>query len=205
MSDETKLNPELSELEHSLLNLAVPNCSLNRDELMYRSGWEAALATSTDSAQLSLPNAGTGRRWLLPTLSVLSSAAAILFGIMLLNQNMNQGEAELVVASNVVPVGVEIARPVSSEQTEGINNDTAVVPDLFRRVMELPTGQTLCVGMAVGNGFPIETAPSFHSQDSPSTKNSPPPMTQQELLDELLPNRINRTPRWPLFRIGGNS
>ena len=205
MPDKTKLNPELAELEELLLNSVVPECQLNRDELMYRSGWEAALASSKSSDRFSLPNQKAGRHWLLPTISVLSSAAAILFGIMLLNQSQNDGGAELVVAKTNAPAGVGIAKPVSTKNAEVLSDEFVEVPDLLRLVMELPCDKTLHAGMVVGPNFSIGSEPSLASPIAPTSKESSRPMTQQELMDELLPNRFNRSPKWSFFPMGGNS
>ena len=205
MSDKTELNPDLKKLEAALGRLAIPPVSLDRDELMYRSGWEAALANSRDSFQFSLLGEQAGRQWLLPAISVLSSAAAILFGIMLLNQTSNPGGVELAVASNVAPSGMVIAEPESTEQAEDVNVLVAAAPDLLQRVMDLRGSKTLYAGMVVGPNFPTDFETGLKSPVSPSSGDLNPPLTQQELLNELLPNRVDRSPRWSLFRLGGNS
>ncbi len=203
MYDETELNPELTELERSLSRLELPDCQLNRDELMYRSGWEAAFASSNHAAPFSSIGGPTGRHWLLPAISVLSSAAAILFGSVLLNQSLNREAIEMAVAQHVDTSDVEIAEPHPMEPADPMN--VVVAPDLLQRVMDLPAGVALQAGMLVGPHYPVDSEPGAESPVSRSFENLAPPMTQQRLLNELLPNRTERTRKWSLFRAGGNS
>jgi hypothetical protein len=205
MSDESQLNPELKKLEATLGRLPIPPASIDRDELMYQSGWAAAMASlgheTVPASSIATPAAN--QQWIWQASTMVATAAAILFGTMLLNQSLNQGEVEMAIAKNVVPSGVEIAQPISTEPAEDAN--VVTVPDLLQLVMDLPDSKTLHAGMVVGPNFPVDSKPSLKSPVSPSSGNLTPPMTQQELLDELLPNRFDRSPKWSLFRLGGNS
>jgi len=78
-SDEFEMPPELNALENSLRELPLPsNSVVDRDELMFQSGWAAALATRDAN---TAPNSASAARWVWPTLTgtfaTLSAALAI--------------------------------------------------------------------------------------------------------------------------------
>lgn len=78
-SDEFEMPPELSALENSLRELPLPsNSVVDRDELMFQSGWVAALANRDAN---TAPNSASAARWVWPTLTgtfaTLSAALAI--------------------------------------------------------------------------------------------------------------------------------
>lgn len=205
MSDEFRLNPELKNLEEALGRMEIPQALINRDELMYQSGWAAAMASLGHETvpATSIVTPAANQPWIWQALTMIATAAAILFGTMLLNLSLNQGEVQTEIAKNVGPSGVEIAQPISTESAEDAN--VVTVPDLLQLVMDLPDSRTLHAGMVVGPNFPVDSEPGLKSPVSTSSENLTPPMTQQELLNELLPNRIDRSPKWSVLRMGGRS
>jgi hypothetical protein len=207
MSDETKLNSELKNLEASLGRLTIPPTSIDRDELMYQSGWAAAMASlGHESSPLKPVRSRTpASGWVWPVATGLASAAAILFGVLLFfpsSDGPNSGD-RLHVASLGDSQADNLDGSLNSElertgltnppKHEGRDFDPA---DIMSLVLDFPAGQVLNSRLAFRQGFVTVQPGRQVTRPSSLIK---PPATQQQLLDELLPNRQRQVPTWRRF------
>ena len=77
MSKEHKSNHEIKAIEANLQNLQLQPSGIDRDELMYKSGWAAAMASldAKGSSQAPVPGVArqTGVVW--PAIAIIASTA----------------------------------------------------------------------------------------------------------------------------------
>lgn len=214
MSDESKLNPELKKLEASLSQYRLPKSSINRDQLMYQSGWAAALA-SLDSPTMIADVSGDLEndrqplsRLAWPAIATLASAAAVVLGVLLTLQigpssfaDPNQQAAD---SSPTASRQRENQLIDVASQARGLaSTDPDEELDAVMRVLELPAGHVLKSGLAfqavVWQDPDLQTqrpAPLGEQASSPDLRAEP--VNHRQLMDELLPGRRRAQP-WASF------
>ncbi|MFK7768696.1 MAG: hypothetical protein AB8B55_15860 [Mariniblastus sp.] len=130
MSDEAEMNNEsnlpdgLKALESSLGRIALPDPKLDRDELMYQSGWAAAIA-SLDSREehFAVSTRATTPRLAWPLATLVASAAAVLFGVMFLQQAMTDAEPTLVDGTIVKKTNEVAVSPASPDGSNDLSHE----------------------------------------------------------------------------------
>lgn len=114
MSEEFELTPELAKFENELRSRALPTPSLDRDELMFRAGWNAAVAQSKTSSY-RLPNRSSVVRWRAAAASLAGLSAVL--ALLLLQQSVSE-------TLNLQPT---IANKTSTEFSRSTPNDAPAV------------------------------------------------------------------------------
>ncbi len=224
MSDETRMNnasdlpgdlpTDLQALESSLAGMALPDSKLDRDELMYQSGWAAAMAgrdsRRESESKLSVARNSTALSWAWPAATVVATAASVLFGGLLLWQSFNGAGPSIaqsgdensssVAATNELPVSVSTDMKESSLANDSNLNrdqDNFLAPrkflaqdNLLETLMALPSNRKLAAGFVLFEGpsdFPAQRPDDVEVPDSNSTVSPiPPTKTRFEMLKELL-------------------
>ena len=89
MSEEFKIPPDLSVFESQLSSLAVPDSSLDRDEVLYQAGWAAAMAHSSAATPNGFSGGSSnGKSWAWPTATgVFATLATVLAVALFLQTN----------------------------------------------------------------------------------------------------------------------
>ena len=195
MSDKTRMNDdlpndfsddgELTGLEESLRGISLPPANVDRDELLYQAGWAAAIASQTSSAE-TLPLKRVGWGWQVAT--VLSTSAALLLGVMLLQTNTPD------------PLPGAIAKTSVNTQEELVDQNEQAVErigarfdevDLVRVVMEYPAGQTM--SSSLGQLRKAKTIEPLNPKLNPeSVRGSQWQIkNNRQMLNELLPSKNN--------------
>ena len=201
MSDETRLKPELKNLEASLARLTPEPATINRDELMYQSGWAAAMA-SLGHEQDGVGLRETPRRnpaWIWPVSSALVAAATLLLAVMLMNQLK---QAPVSAGRQIEPGDITMKAGDTRANSEIVSR---VVPpselnsrtdeiDVVDKVFNLPSGRILRSGLTLQRELSADGSESPIVRNSNRVNNSKPPATQWQLMDELLPNRRRQSP-----------
>jgi hypothetical protein len=201
------MNPELKKLEATLGRLAIRSASIDRDELMYQSGWAAAtdsLASEAAVAGSGMP-AGRVQTWVWPVTAMLTSAATIMLAVLLVIQSNNPPVST---NNQQVASGQDFRTEPDSANLKFENDRTEVEksatpdetygePDLVKRILDFPAGQVLKSGLAFQTPDPAskQVGPSIPGVGPASVMESP--VGQRELLEELLPTRRQIKPVWP--------
>lgn len=90
MFDEHKIPPELAELERRLGAINVPPAKIDRDELLFQSGWAAAMA-EVENQQAPAARLSENRNWIWPAMTgAMATVAAVLAVILFLEPATNQ-------------------------------------------------------------------------------------------------------------------
>ena len=225
MSDETRMNnasdlpddlpADLQALESSLAGMTIPESKLNRDELMYQSGWAAAMAEldsrSETETKLAVARNSTALSWAWPVATVVATAASVLFGGLLLWQSFSgtgpsfaQSDDEnpsSVAAVNELPVSVAAdlkESPLASDSNLNRDQNNFLAPgkflaqnNLLETLMALPSNRKLAAGFVLFEGpsdFPAQLPDDdVEVPDSNSTVSPiPPTKTRFEMMKKLL-------------------
>lgn len=123
MSKEFELDPESAELESRLRNLKPVPSRLDRDALLYESGWQAAVAefrVSRDAAENATKKPAV-HSWRVATASFAAISAVLAF--LLLSPNVRDSSEIVVVPNSVVKV-----KDRDPEQPRVVETQVAKVP-----------------------------------------------------------------------------
>ena len=205
MPDETRMNHEsqlpddLAQLETSLTRIALPSSNLDRDELMYQSGWAAAMAERDSLASNSPIKRATKFEWAWPAATLVATAASVLFcGLfvwqMMFDSGLNVAQGGDKMSSSVVSLDEPDAELKVDQvpQLEPLSDQG----DLLELVMEYPSNRKLATGFVLFDAslqLPAEAI-------APATGSTPSllatPKNRFELMQELLdtPANQNRPP-----------
>jgi len=156
-SGEFELPPELSDLENSLRELPLPNESaLDRDELMFQSGWAAALAAQNKSPIAS----ASVTRWGWPVLTgTFATLSAVLVIALFAVPSDNGSSPVTTVPAAEAPLLVVESQATKSQPTKSYNRDS----DPLDNPTDEVSGQdplNLAFGPLVKSIFQFEPAPS---------------------------------------------
>lgn len=206
MSDETRMNSELKKLEASLSSLPLPSSALQsgtaRDELMYQAGWAAAMASlnadmsSNAVSKSSSPQQHFFARQTWPVLTAVATTAAILFATLFFmdtNNNRATGVANL---TNVEESSNSKDDPANLNDADNLIQPATAEArqDLVALILDMPAGQTLSSGLAFQRFDEAVETDDISQPPRSRSIHSHQPKTQEQLMDELLPQR-DQTPR----------
>ena len=201
MSDEAKLNPQLKQLEASLGRLVIPSASLNRDELMYQSGWAAAMARIDGQSKISLADRNLVRLiW--PVTAVIASTAAVLLAAVLLFRTAGGVNAPGAQAQDLANLENAVSDYKNPQPPQLNPLPETRRTNLVDMVWEIPPGYVLKSGLAFQQspipGEAVESAPTTVNQAGPQNST----VNHRQLMNELVPNRGRNPSTWRklLFR-----
>ena len=176
MSDEAKLTSDLTQLESKLRGISLPASRLNREEVLYQAGWEAAChqLASRHSKRLS--------RWFWPTSScVLAATIALLLAVPGL-RSAHENHAPL----NANPsTGDELATRTTNLPANSARRSTRTVRPPVDYI-DLISVRPLCSTSHL-RFFRFENDEPVHDAAiHPIDFSSPPAKTRREILQEML-------------------
>ena len=202
--------PPLNKSEQEIQNLLSPTTSIDRDDLLYRCGYEAALAEIKQASTLqnqSRHNSFCKTQHGFRLLSLVASATAILLACLLWQQTqltrqqsvqLESQETQLAkLTTDAAPLSTndeaQIDRTAPPKITQPKNRlpnwlgDNVVQqrPNLLDRFENWPSHQPLTIAMNSSNTV------SFRPRTSNQAYSPAPPKTRQQLIDELSKNLVN--------------
>lgn len=119
-----ELPSDLKSLEADLAALAPATGELNRDELMYRAGWEAHAAAESCRLAVSSNNRRGGHAWLWPLTTGALVLLSATLGIVLA---MRQPDLEIVYVERPANGGIKAAQERSSTTASELSSEDAHV------------------------------------------------------------------------------
>lgn len=191
MSDESKVNPDLKKVEAQLGKLSIPGVSIDRDEMMYQSGWAAAIAEmgrESDVSDLPIRNAKhRDRIW--PAVACLASAATVVLGTFTLIEVANdyyRGSTSRARKSGTAQIAAtETADTTESDLEKSKSTDDPVeIIDVFSILNDVPDGQVLTSGLSFHQ--PLSSVSIHDSSHQPASDWNLKPVNQRQLMNELL-------------------
>ena len=208
MSDESKkLNPEQKKLEASLGRFPLPKSSINRDELMYQSGWAAALASvDNPTGVVRISDRNQNAPWVWRATALLTSAAAVVLGVLLMIQSGQSPNSTV-----VLQVGDEGgARSGKSADLILVNGSPETIEsslgeerygknDIVELMLDYPSGQILTSGLSFQSSAMASQPITPGPVESESQALDFEPLGQRRLLQELLPVGRPVKRAWPTF------
>lgn len=210
MSSEARMNADQKKLEAALARLELPEVPLDRDELMYQSGWAAARSSMQAQADDSAPLAfKQGSGWIWQAAALVSSATAAILMVALAIQSgvMSGSQREPSVANVDTAVADTGASGELVSVEPGGPNGRSEVPvternrgiDLVERILDLPMDASLTSGISF-QSFDAVSAPGENRSQYVSTPGgSEPTLGHRQLMWELLPEPRGARPSWRLL------
>lgn len=213
MSDESRIDPELKKLEAQLQGIGLPNPKVDRDRVLYQSGWAAAMATVErgGSPPVSVhPRKSSRLIW--PTASMIGATAAAILGVLLFLQTQQidllQGEMARI-RNTAIPNPIELASDAPTENqslnnpespetqhdrslaaNDGADQQRPVTTtyiervDLIKKVWELPSRHVLTTSI-LRPGYSAVVR-FEHEIDQNGSDEYEPVKTNREMIDEML-------------------
>ena len=207
MSDESRLNPDLKNLEAKLSRLEIPRASINRDELMYQSGWSAAMASLGHETvpTSSVSTVAANQQWIWQATAMAATAATILVSLLLAIQigsapgPLNDRQVADAEKSAVETKAANSESKVFSTAAESFQLPTGRTireSDILNLVLNLPSGQVLKSGLALQDPSVAADLDASVSRPSNPPSYNRQPVNQMQLMDELLPAGQKKLPTW---------
>ncbi|MCC6494522.1 MAG: hypothetical protein IT424_16045 [Pirellulales bacterium] len=207
MSDEVRLPDELAACEARLASLAIPAASIDRDALLYRTGWAAALesvagAEAARLAEISLPaprraaRPGAGRTRFNSATAACSLASAALAASLAVVATLLLRPPHIVevAAQSPPPTARPLVHAAASPEPTRL---TAAPHPVVRPSLNAAAGLIGLRRQSLAGSLGEFADSSSATADADAT----PPKTLRDLMGELLPQDAARSAHlWPWSR-----
>ncbi len=217
MSEKFEIPDDLAILENQLQSLKPSPSGLSRDQLMYQSGWAAAMAAQTSA----VAEMKQGSRWVWPAATGTMATIAAVLAILLVqstpvDDRQNNDAIQFADTPVVNPESELVGDPDSStielvspaNELEQLAETTATANRSIRSALRSPTGFPFSGGNILTprshmSLTDLESELDFEPVNLPGPEFPSDHKSQFELLQELLPQPNNeskqRKPRWDWF------